>query len=70
MYCLQPAPPPELFYLAASLHNSYHRIKSMLLNAAAGSAASALKELAFETALAAQHLKVIAVAAWQCDICS
>jgi hypothetical protein len=30
----------------------------MLLNASAGSAASALKELAFETALAAKHLKV------------
>jgi hypothetical protein len=30
----------------------------MLLNAAAGSAASALKELAFETALASKHLKV------------
>jgi len=42
----------------ASLHCRYHRIKAMLLNAAAGSAASALKELAFETALAAKHLKV------------
>jgi hypothetical protein len=33
----------------------------MLLNAAAGSAASALNELAFETALAATHFKVITV---------
>jgi hypothetical protein len=30
----------------------------MLLNAAAGSACSAVNELAFETALAAKHLKV------------
>jgi hypothetical protein len=41
----------------------------MLLNAAAGSAASALNELAFETALAANHLKVMpfAVAPLRCD---
>jgi hypothetical protein len=32
----------------------------MLLNAAAGSAALALSELAFESALAARHLKVMA----------
>jgi hypothetical protein len=36
----------------------YARIKAMLLNAAAGSAASAMTELAFETALAAKHLQV------------
>jgi hypothetical protein len=41
----------------------YTRIKNMLLNAAAGSAASALKELSFETALAAKHLKVTAATA-------
>lgn len=55
MHFLQPRSHPAL---AASLYDRYHRIKGMLLNAAAGSAASALKELAFETALAAKHLKV------------
>jgi hypothetical protein len=53
----QPAPPctrAPVPYLISR----YTRIKTMLLNAAAGSAASALNELAFETTLAATHFKV------------
>ena len=54
----QPAPPCTRAPVPY-LMSRYTRIKTMLLNAAAGSAASALNELAFETTLAATHFKVI-----------